>query len=90
MKIKIVNEKAWVVVTNKLKAKEIFNTKIFKLYFITSGLPVREKDLDTKKKIGIKVEWNNENLQYKEAIHLKSLGYNVSLELSCRVILSNK
>lgn len=91
MKIKIANDKAWVVINDKAKAREIYEAKLFKLCFIPSGAPLRSLlDLKSKKKIGIKVQWNNEPLLYKEAMHLKELGYDLELELSCRLVLSHK
>lgn len=91
MKIKIANDKAWVVINDKQKAQEIFESRLFKLYLIPSGVPIRRlADLNTNKKIGIPAQWGNEPLQYKEALHLRELGYNVELEVSCRLVLSNK
>ena len=91
MKIKIAGGKAWVIITSKQTAMDIYRDKLFDLYLVPSGMPIkREADLNTKKKIGIKVQWKNEPFQYKEALHLKGLGYNMELELSCRLVLSNK
>lgn len=91
MKIKIADSKAWVIITSKQTAKDIYRDKLFKLYFVPSGILLRkESDLDSKKKIGIKVQWNNEPFVYKDALHLKQMGYNLELELSCRLVLSNK
>ena len=91
MKIKIAGGKAWVIITNKQTARDIYKDKLFKLYFVPSGTPLRkESDLDSKKKIGIKVQWNNNAFVYKDALHLKQLGYDMELELSCRLVLSNK
>lgn len=56
---------------------------------MTSGLPIREADLNTNKKVGIKVEADLSFTEYKQAIALKELGYEVDLELSCRIVIKH-
>ena len=89
---------AWAVIGNRFKAKQIIDSKVLKVYALhrdkAHTLLKTHRDVDeafkNNKRMGVPILWDDEAVDYKKAIELKELGYEVELELSCKLVIKNK